>query len=206
MTEAQVLDVVDNVARRLVGRFKFGYHTYDDMMQQARLEAIQGIEQYDGVRPLENFLWTHVHHRLFNFKRNKYARPDKPCLTCPLFDPHCIKSRSECEKFEDKEECDLYASWLKRNTSKKNIMSPTDIESVVSDDVSEDNMRTKDFTDNVEVDEIWKLLDQELDIKLRSDYIKLRQGIKLPKHRKKAVEAAIIQILRPSTIEDDLDE
>ena len=39
------------------------------MKQQAAIFALEGLEKYDNKRPLENFLWTHVRNRLFNYKR-----------------------------------------------------------------------------------------------------------------------------------------
>ena len=86
MTEKQVIQIINNIANRLAGKFKFGYHDLEDMKQQARLFAWEGMENYDGIRPLENFLWTHVRNRLYNFKRNNFGRPDKPCDSCPFFD------------------------------------------------------------------------------------------------------------------------
>ena len=41
MTEEEVLDVIEEVASKLVYKFKFGYHEVEDMKQQAVLEAIQ---------------------------------------------------------------------------------------------------------------------------------------------------------------------
>ena len=56
MTEDEVVQTINLIANRLAGKFKFGYHELEDMKQQARLFAWEGLENYDGVRPLENFL------------------------------------------------------------------------------------------------------------------------------------------------------
>jgi hypothetical protein len=98
------------------------------MKQQAAIFALEGLKNYDKKRPLENFLWTHVRNRLFNYKRNNYQRPDKPCLTCPFFAPKSCAS--ECSEFSNKEDCSLFSSWTKRNDAKKNIMKPIGIDSV----------------------------------------------------------------------------
>ncbi len=85
MTEEEVLSSIDRVANGLAYKYRFGYHGLDDMKQEARMLAIEGLDRYDSSRgKLETFLWTHVSNRLFNIKRNKYARPDKPCFDCPL--------------------------------------------------------------------------------------------------------------------------
>ena len=99
MTEEDVLSSIDRVANGLAYKYKFGYYGVDDMKQEARLLAIEGLERYDSSRgKLETFLWTHVSNRLFNIKRNKYSRPDKPCFDCPLnaYDPDCKNSINQC--------------------------------------------------------------------------------------------------------------
>ena len=85
MSEEQVLQIINDISNRLAAKFKFGYHEIEDMKQQARMFAWEALDRYDGVRPLENFLWTHVRNRLYNFKRNNYSRLEKPCDTCEFF-------------------------------------------------------------------------------------------------------------------------
>ena len=53
--EQEVIDIIDGIANRLCYKFKFGYHSPEDMKQQARLFAWEGLDKYDGKRPLENF-------------------------------------------------------------------------------------------------------------------------------------------------------
>ena len=38
---------------------------------------MDAMERYDEIRPLENFLSTHIKNRLINFKRDNYYRPDE---------------------------------------------------------------------------------------------------------------------------------
>ena len=84
--ENELLNVIDIITKKLAYKFKFGYHDIEDMKQQISIFAIEGLKNYDHKRPLENFLWTHVRNRLFNYKRDNYQRPDKPCYSCPLLD------------------------------------------------------------------------------------------------------------------------
>lgn len=88
MTEAEVLTVLTNVANRLARKFRFGYHDVDDMKQEAMVEGIKGLEKYQSGRPLENFLYIHVRNRLFNFKRDNFARPG------PVLDSHSTSKRN----------------------------------------------------------------------------------------------------------------
>jgi hypothetical protein len=173
----QFLQAVDNISKKLAYKFKFGYHDHSDMKQQIAIFALEGLKNYDGIRPLENFLWTHVRNRLFNYKRDNYQRPNKPCLTCPLYDPNNQTSKSQCSKYTDKSECDLYAGWSKRNTTKKNLVYLTGVEdfSLVP------KTHSVNFDSLVSNKEILDLLDSELSGEERELYLKFRGGAKINK-------------------------
>jgi len=176
--EEDFLAVIDTISKKLAYKFKFGYHDYEDMKQQITIFALEGVKNYDGVRPLENFLWTHVRNRLFNYKRDNYQRPDKPCLSCPLYDAHCMKSKSQCEKFSDKSECDLYHRWSTRNTAKKNLMYLTSVEDFST---IEKPLEDKLFSDKIANKEIMDLLEHSLNGEERELYLRLLGGSKLTK-------------------------
>jgi DNA-directed RNA polymerase specialized sigma24 family protein len=178
--ENEFLRVIDVISKKLAYKFKFGYHDYDDMKQQISIFALEGLKNYDHKRPLENFLWTHVRNRLFNYKRDNYQRPDKPCLTCPLYDPHCKKKDSECEQYDNKNDCSLYNSWINRNASKKNLMHLTNIEE--TKDFSHVFSTNEDLlTDNIMTKEILDLVETHLNGEYRSIYLKVKSGIKVNK-------------------------
>ena len=193
VSEAEFLIVLDNISRRLAHKFKFGYHDFDDMKQQAAIFALEGLEKYDHSRPLENFLWTHVRNRLFNYKRNNYQRPDKPCLTCPLFDKTYQCSTNQCSKYTDKTECELYSTWASRNDSKKNIMQP----SYISDHENLHNTLVKDeLFNDIQNNEIIKFLDQHIQSEYRETYLKLKHGLKIPRQQLNKLKTHINEILR----------
>lgn len=178
--ENEFLRVIDIIAKKLAYKFKFGYHDFDDMKQQISIFALEGLKNYDHKRPLENFLWTHVRNRLFNYKRDNYQRPGKPCLTCPLYDPHCKKSTSECKQYSNKEDCSLYENWLNRNNTKKNLMHLTTIDEIkdyANTFCSDDNYLTNIITNN----EIFNLIEQHLNGEYRTIYLKVRSGAKVIK-------------------------
>lgn len=178
--ENEFLKIVDIISKKLAYKFKFGYHDYNDMKQQISIFALEGLKNYDHKRPLENFLWTHVRNRLFNYKRDNYQRPDKPCLTCPLYDKGCKQTSSGCLEYSNKNDCELYSSWLNRNSTKKNLMYLHTIDEVKnygSAFVSDDNL----FMDQISTSEIIKLIDQHLVGEERTIYLKLKAGSKIPK-------------------------
>ena len=189
MTEDEVIKVINNIANRLAYRFKFGYHEVDDMKQQARLFACEGLNRYDGIRPLENFLWTHVHNRLFNFKRDKYVRPEKPCKICDNNQDNDI-----CIKFSnDKLKCEFYSNWTHRNKNKKNIMNPIGITEI--DINNEKNLKQYDNDDILNYKYMTDIIDKELPLNLRHLYLRLKFNTKISKIQKTKIQTAIKEIL-----------
>jgi len=192
MTESDVIIIIDKIADRLACRFKFGYHDLEDIKQEARLYALQGLKYYDNKRPLENFLWIHVKNRLCNFKRNKYERLNKPCLLCQSI---CYNIDTDiCDKYEDLFLCNTYKHWFNRNTAKKNLMIPIDLDSV--DDVDEDYMHHVDnIEDLVANQELKQLIDDNLPIEFRADYLCMLSGISIAKYKYDKIKNIIIDIL-----------
>lgn len=189
VTEEEFLVVLDNISKRLGHKFRFGYHDFDDMKQQAAIFAMEGLEKYDKSRPLENFLWTHVRNRLFNYKRNNYQRPDKPCFTCPLFDKTYKCSNNQCSKYTNKHDCELYASWASRNEAKKNIMQPTHI------DGDSHHFHQDSFTSVIQNQEIINFLDDCIQTEYRETYLKLKHGIKIPKQQLNKLKKHISELM-----------
>jgi hypothetical protein len=197
VSETEFVSVWEKISKKLGYKFKFGYHSHEDMKQQAAIFALEGLKNYDNKRPLENFLWTHVRNRLFNYKRDNYQRPDKPCLTCPFFKPNDSACKSECSEFSSKSDCSLYSSWAKRNDSKKNIMRPVGIDSV--------NENSKEITNdsllsNIGNKEIINIIDQNISIKNRPLFLRLLGGSKVAKNEIKKLVAEIQKILKDHDI------
>mgnify|MGYP006275445841 CR=1 FL=1 len=178
VSQEEFLRVLDNISKRLANKFKFAYHSFEDMKQQAAIFALEGLEKYDNSRPLENFLWTHVRNRLFNYKRNNYQRPDKPCFNCPFFDKKYACSNNQCSKYTDKYSCELYLNWSKRNENKKNIIQPSYIE-----DTNLFSENKNDISEIIQNQEIIKFLDQNILSEYREIYLKLKHGSKIPKQQ-----------------------
>ena len=194
--EKQLLDVIDIITKKLAYKFKFGYHDIEDMKQQISIFALEGLKNYDHKRPLENFLWTHVRNRLFNYKRDNYQRPDKPCLTCPLYDPKLQESFSGCKKYNNKNECDLYDSWNKRNSSKKNLMHLTTIDEVKNYANAFSNDDEDPLLHSIGNKEIINLLDEKLTDEYRAIYIRMKSGSKVNKVDQAKLVGKIKEILR----------
>jgi hypothetical protein len=185
----EFLLVLENISKRLAHKFRFAYHSVDDMKQQAAIFALEGLKNYDKKRPLENFLWTHVRNRLFNYKRNNYQRPDKPCHSCPFFDKGCKVSINQCEKFTNKDNCELYAAWAKRNEAKKNIIQPGYIENNTSFSPS------TTIEPLLENKELIQFLDSNVQSEYREIYLKLKHGLKINKGDLKKLQNHITKLM-----------
>jgi DNA-directed RNA polymerase specialized sigma24 family protein len=190
ITEQELLDTIDIISKKLAYKFKFGYHEVEDMKQQISIFALEGLKNYDYQRPLENFLWTHVRNRLFNFKRDNYQRPDKPCNGCPFFDANTTKNPSSCKKYTDKLECSDYNNWYTRNISKKNLMHLNTIE-----ELKEYLPNKKNDADKVANHEILDKIEEHLNGEHRQTYLKLKSGIKVTKNEITKLEKRISEII-----------
>lgn len=177
ISEEQLIETIEIISKNLAYKFKFGYHELEDMKQQISIYAIEGLEKYDYERPLENFLWTHVRNRLFNFKRDNYQRPDKPCNTCPFYNAFCADASKDCTEFSNKFSCKQYAAWHKRNSVKKNLMYLNTIEEIKESIPN----RTKHNYDDIENKELINRIEENLFDYDRELYLKLKNGIKIGK-------------------------
>lgn len=190
ISEQELLDTIDIISTKLSYKFKFGYHELEDMKQQISIFALEGLQNYDYQRPLENFLWTHVRNRLYNYKRDNYQRPDKPCNTCPFFDKACANKDNDCTKFTNKMNCDLYESWYKRNNAKKNLMYLNTIE-----DLKDCLPNNSNSSQKLEDQEFLSILDEFLYGETREVYIKIKMGIKVYKNEFNKLLAKIKEII-----------
>lgn len=197
VTEEEFLRVLENIGKRLGHKFKFGYHSYEDMKQQAAIFALEGLEKYDNSRPLENFLWTHVRNRLFNYKRDNYQRPDKPCIGCPFFDMNYQESPDQCKKYSNKLDCQEFSLWYNRNNNKKNIMKPVGISDLEQQHVTISQLNSqKSILEHVADQQILDILDREIPAQYRASYLKLKNGDKIYKTDLKKLTDCIKNILK----------
>lgn len=192
MTETEVLDIFRRVIKKLSFKFRFGVHSSEDIAQQGMVYAIEAMDRFDASRPLENFIYIHVRNRLFNFKRNNYFRLELPCCRCP------IKSwiaPEGCKAFTDRMECELYKGWAERNTIRKNLTNVLEYGQIR--DSGEKNMH---YGDNAAVKlnskEILALIDKELPISMRKNYLKRLSGEKISKKDSQELEETIISLIK----------
>lgn len=186
-TEEEVVKIIDKALKGFCHKFRFGYFEHDDIYQEGFIIAMDVLEKYNGKDPLENFLRVHIRNRLINFKHNKYSRHEPPCTSCPFYDPDKKLSNNQCSEFIDKEDCDRWASWVKRNSAKENLMRPMGIDAVSE----EESLITDELFNKANFAEIRRQIDRNLDSELRADFLRMLEGIYIPNERKNRVKDAI---------------
>lgn len=190
ISEEEFISAINNVTKKLAHKFKFGYHNFEDMKSQATIFALECLDKYDKSRPLENFLWTHVRNRLFNYKRDNYQRPDKPCIKCEFHNPKNGPDNF-CKKFCKPEECQLYSLWQKRNNNKKNLMSPQYIE-----EQKIANSEENSFISKIANKEILDIIDNNLPPSERENYLKIKHGERIPRNDLVKLQQEIMIIIK----------
>jgi len=76
MSEEEVFSIILKISRKLAPKFVFASFEEEDIIQEAFIIGLEGLDRYDSSRPLSNFMYTHIANRLKNFKRDNYYRRD----------------------------------------------------------------------------------------------------------------------------------
>lgn len=179
LDQEEVLRIIIKIANSLAYKYQFAFYDVEDIKQEAIIIGLEGLERYDRNQPLENFLWVHMSNRLKSFKRDNYIRPV----------PGDVQPGSQ-----------EYETWEQKYASKKNLLEPISIGSVR--DEHEKNMWTKiDFIDELQIDDIFSLIDKELPLELREDFLKVKQGVTIPKPKRDKIYEIILEILEKNGYE-----
>jgi DNA-directed RNA polymerase specialized sigma24 family protein len=194
MTEDEVLAVIECVVRQLASKFTVPGFDRDDIAQEARLMAMDGLHRYEPqpdasgrpTRPLMNFLVSHVRNRLVNLRRDRHRRADSPCRRC--------QNGAPCGP--DGGSCDAYLAWNERQQKKSFVRNPVGLDSV-----SEENASTgRDSTvEEASHREMLRMIDEGLPVELRRTYLQMRAGVpNVSRSKREQVEVAVREILGAS--------
>lgn len=138
------------------------------MEQEAFYFAYKQLHKWDQTRSLYNFIYTVVLSRLDNYCRNNYMKKC-PCKLC--------YGRTDGDTLHsDKKHCSRYHDWYDNNRKIGNIISPIGI--TCMDEEGEENAFAPDAVcENLSKEEIWALIDEHLPAKLRSTYLRMKEGV-----------------------------
>jgi hypothetical protein len=90
---------------------------------------------------------------------------------------------------------------MMRKETRKHLMQPIDIDSVRQE--GETNMFfTVDMTENLSNKEIIRIIDRELGMSYRKDYLRMVDGVYVSKARRDEVKEEILRILKENGVEE----
>jgi len=177
-TETQVLQLIEKILKRIAPKFKFGIFDVEDIQQEGFIIALSAMEHYDSSLSLENYITTCIKNGLVSLKRKHYIRSSTMCNNCADFSEDC----TACNRR------------LKTYISKQNLNNPLDISGVNPD--NESSLVEKfDVIDAVETVELQQLVDKNLPIKYREDYLKIKAGVYVNKSIRQEIESIILNII-----------
>lgn len=207
VTEQEATDAINQCVNVLAPKFVFGSHEVSDLKQLGWVFALEMLasEKYDRSRgPLVNFMYRHLRNRYANLYRDACRRPisDIACKVCRdyLLDVGEGHPDGLCKKTR---------AWMVRNSAKRSLCeleslpevlgavpgsSPNDAANPLLGVVNDPSAR-------VEEGELAHLIDERLPIELRSDYLKLRDGVLVERHRRRKVQEAVAEILEGAGLE-----
>lgn len=187
-TEDSVLQIIDRVVRVLAPRFVFGSFEIEDIEQCGRQYALEALAEgsYDPTRPLDKFIYAHVSNRLINLRRDRCSRQPS-CRRCYRGD-YCTGLDQPCQ---------AHVRWVRINSVKSGLAARApqpkeDIAAAVDDKTP---IAPEDTAEDAARDELVKLVEREIPLDLRADWLRIRAGIRIPRERRLAVESAVLAIL-----------
>lgn len=192
--EEDFLEVLEKAVADATRNFGVAYLEIEDLKQEARTFALEALPKFKAAKgSLYTFLRTHIHNRLINLKRDIEFRPQAPCHSCGYHDPATLPSdRTGCAVYEDRSQCIRWMRWMKANSAKRNLSSP----SPESNDSSESRNDNEDMVlDDVLKRELKGLISHRIPNSLRADYLKMIDGVSLPIKRRSKVLEVLKRIL-----------
>lgn len=188
-TDADVTDAILKSTKFITRIFHgYAYFSTEDLQQEGACFALEAIAKgkFDASRPLANYLFCHIRNRLINLRRDKFCRNDAPCMSCHDSLPHHTSH-------PDGEYCEAYQKWLDRKIRKQNVLRATPLETMESEE--EEKVLSREYDCGTDRADLFRLIDQSLPVELRADYLKLREGVALPKASRDAVVTAVSGII-----------
>lgn len=187
-TEQSVTKIMQSTAKLLSLKFKFAYHDDEDIEQESICYFLEALPRYKPkIGPLEGFLWSHGVNRLRNKHRDTVFRTEPACRAC-----HDNPSEGG---HDTGDVCNAYKRWKEKNERKQSLAMTA--AGPCEDGTSWEGPASEDESPDIAAaNELRRLIDRELDLDLRADYLRMKDGAMVPKPRRKAVQAAIAAILK----------
>jgi DNA-directed RNA polymerase specialized sigma24 family protein len=177
-SQEEVVQIINEVLDGMVSRYAFGIYDRDDIKSEGFLLAVEKLNGYNPKEgPLENYLRSVLPNALKNFRRNRSYRAGLHCVRHKEFTKDC----DGCEARQD------------RQNTKKNLLSPIDIDSVDVDGQS--SLMCAADLNGLELKEMMTRINKDLPVNMRKDYLKMKEGLYVPRTRRVMIEDEIRRIL-----------
>ncbi len=188
-TEQQFLAEVEGVVRLLAPEFKTYQDDIEDVRQDMRFWAMEGVGRYNPAKAkLAGFLYVHIRNRMTNARRKQYYCGECPCKLCKGGQPGGTRHL-------DRQFCEVYLDWLTKNNQKQNVATPTSLANA-DDDMEASLWSEHDLCANLSLNEVLEKIDAELPLALRPTYLKMRDGVKgISKEMRDAVMDKVAEII-----------
>jgi hypothetical protein len=182
-TTDDVLTIIDRCAGMLGSHFSFGYMTPEDVAQEARIYGLELLQKgtYQPGRDLSGYVFQHLRRRLTNLKRNLFHRSDPPCRRCNGGDYCCAPGP-----------CPKQAQWERRNARKATLTGAGFDGTGVG---TEPGGSETEVESAVQANELNELLDANLPVDLRADFLRMKAGEPVTPDRRRHVQEAVLAVL-----------
>lgn len=172
------LEILMRIAKKIAPKYRFPSYDIEDIEQEAIIIGLKAMPFHNATRgTLSTYLWVHLSNRLKTLKRDRYYRP----LPSKCENPSCVPTA----------QCSICEQRINRNTIKKNLAAPVDI-----DDIQvEPHYGDLSVPERLEHEEVRLIIDEHLPMELRSDYLKMLDEVYVPKARRTVIEKEIVRIL-----------
>lgn len=184
ISEEKFISIVNDIVSKLSRKLLLVSHDMSDIRQQGWVLALEGVAKFDpNTQPdkpleqaLENFLRVHVINRLKSYRRDRLGSSEKPTSPKSLL------------------------SWERRMQARRNILYPVDVYSLKQEiyfhDATIEDTHYRDLT---------QLIQQKLPVALRNDFLRMCDGVRIPKSRQTKVRAAIASIIDWKVTNEEID-
>lgn len=172
----EIIETIDKIAKRLAPKFTFAFHDRQDIFQELRIIALDGLRRYKPAQgPLENFLATHMRNRIMNFKRDNYFRRDKPKKNL--------------------------AKWEELAQRKISLLQPVNIEGLDEHfPIAENHLERAAF------EELIERINKKLPAYLRTDFLRMCDQENIPASRRMRVQECVLEIIQEEELEESNEE
>jgi len=193
VSEEQFVLAISKVSDQLNKRFHIPGWDADDLHQFCALESIEALPRFDPAKkPLVNFLYAHCRFRVNNAFRNLCMRSEKPCKTCGESD------ESSCRA--DGAKCKIHKDFTIRNNRKRDLAQASSCDVTVNENFG----RPFDSAEEVcETKDLLGLVDRFLDVGLRMDYLKMKEGVAVPLCQRQKINEAVLDIFKRHGVEPE---